>query len=98
MLPIQNILYCERSRRTTTLVTAEEKIRTNKEWSTICEELNCGKEEFFRCHNSFVIHFSEVKEYRVQEFLMKNGDLVPISRAYQKQIKQDFAAWLGRGG
>ena len=50
---------------------------------------------FVRCHNSFVVSLFWVHLYKRQEFIMKNGVQIPISRRYADDVKENFARWSG---
>lgn len=50
---------------------------------------------FIRCHNSFVISLSWVQLFKRQEFIMRNGAQIPISRNYADNVKENFARWSG---
>ncbi|WP_258543149.1 LytR/AlgR family response regulator transcription factor [Parvicella tangerina] len=46
--------------------------------------------DFIRVHNSHIVNGSEIVEYTVEDghsLVMKNGDMVPISRTYLKNVK-----------
>lgn len=53
-------------------------------------------EQFLQCHNSYVVNMSNVKSMCGDEFIMKNGSHVPISRARKKRTKELFLQFLER--
>lgn len=93
LLMAEDIFYCERTRRVTTIVFKGGEIRTSKTLKEIQERLNRNTKALFQSHNSFLVNFEQVKELRTNEFLMSNDVIIPISRTYKKQIRQDFSSW-----
>ena len=47
-------------------------------------------EQFVQCHSSYVVNMAKVKSMCNDEFIMKNGSHVPISRARKKRSKERF--------
>lgn len=47
-------------------------------------------EHFKRCHRSFVVNMLHADSIILSEncIIMKNGDVVPVSRTYKKEIKE----------
>lgn len=47
--------------------------------------------EFIRVHNSHIVNGNEITEYTVEDghsLVLKNGEMVPISRRFLKQVKE----------
>lgn len=49
---------------------------------------------FFRCHKSYIINKTHTLEIKENNFIMKNGVFVKISRPYLKISKNMFTKWL----
>lgn len=86
------ILYFERSLRTTKMVTSsgdytlqekigelEEQVRDMFPGSTFC-----------RCHNSYLINIEAVTTMHSSSFTMQDGAAIPISRKYMQQAREAF--------
>ena len=56
---------------------------TLSEWGELCKE-----KYFVRCHRSYLVNMRYVKVYSRTEFEMKNEDIVPIGRKYEKQTRE----------
>jgi DNA-binding LytR/AlgR family response regulator len=56
----------------------------------LCDGLDTG---FFRCHKSYLLNFAHVVSLEKNEFLMDDGDKVPISAANLARSKSAFLAW-----
>lgn len=48
---------------------------------------------FIRCHRSFIVSYDSIKEIRAKDILLKNGDIVPIGRAYKKHFEENFLSF-----
>ena len=88
----EEIYYFERNNRKT-------KIRTT--WGDY--EINDGigelitrlpETDFLRCHSSYIVYIPNVKEASKGMFIMNNGDVITISRAYEKSAKAGYQRWM----
>lgn len=41
---------------------------------------------FIRCHQSYVVNYNYIKHMTKNEILMKNGDIVPVSRKFREDV------------
>ena len=58
------------------------------------EELSAGLDDaFFRCHKSFLLNLAHVAEIGKNQFLMDNGESVPISAARLSDSKSALLSW-----
>lgn len=87
-----DIYYLERTERKTRLVTAWGDYEL-KDKLDICENY-LTKPDFLRCHNSYIVYLPNVKEFQKGVFHMKNGDVLTVSRAYEKETKVAFTRWV----
>ena len=88
---LKDILYFERKTRKTLLVTMTSTYQINEKISEVFQHL--PKAEFSRCHTSFIINLTNVKEKKGNAFLMKNQALIPVSRSYIKSAREDYLRW-----
>lgn len=85
------ILYLERLRRVTRVVTVWGDYAI---WDKIdVLEQKLPKPDFLKCHNSYIVYLPAIREQQKNEFLMKNGDRITISRSYLKKAKDGFLKW-----
>ena len=85
------IYYAERRGRTTIIYLQDRKAETITKLDEL-EQL-WGGCQFVKCHNSFLINMNQIVLYKRDSVEMKNGFVVPISRKYQKMVKEVFMQW-----
>lgn len=52
------------------------------------------KNYFIVCHSSFVVNLNQIKSIEKGSFKMKNGEEVPISKQYYKEVKTKYIEYL----
>jgi DNA-binding LytR/AlgR family response regulator len=52
---------------------------------------------FFRCHKSFAVNKVEITKIINNQFVMRNGSVVCISKKYLSEAKNMFTKWLCEG-
>lgn len=82
-IPEEEIDYLERVKRTT-YIYADEQYHDSRNLETLLSQLNL---HFVQCHRSFAVNLDKVKEYHRDKFVLQNGQIIPISRPYTKEIK-----------
>ncbi|MCD8023529.1 MAG: LytTR family DNA-binding domain-containing protein [Lachnospiraceae bacterium] len=87
------ILYFERNRRITEVHTDYGTHVVRDSLDEIAKHL--PEVDFVRCHNSYIVAFDAVLEYRKDCFSMKSGATVPISRSYRIRVQDAFLKWAG---
>lgn len=92
VLDINDIYYCEANERITNVYTKEGKYSVNMSISEFYETLR--KDMFFRCHRSFIVNLTKIKEiipwfnntYNVKFKYIKFN--VPVSRSHVKEFRK----------
>lgn len=79
------IRYMESSGRKLFLYTDEGSFET---YMTVGDALGRLPTHFIQCHRSYIINADRIERYSVDGVLLTGGALVPISRSYQKKIKE----------
>lgn len=79
------IRYMESSGRKMFLYTDEGSFET---YMTVGDALDRLPTQFIQCHRSYIINADRIEKYSVDGVLLTGGALVPISRSYQKKIKE----------
>lgn len=49
---------------------------------------------FLRCHRSYIINMNQVEDLRSDDFLMKNGDVVPMRRNGKRELRLAYAKFM----
>lgn len=57
-------------------------------------EQQLGGGPFLRCHRSYIVNMNHVEEIGMDDFVMKNGDLVPMRKNGRKDVKISFARFM----
>ena len=70
-LKLDDILYFERDRRVTYVITKEKEYTVDEKIPEIEERI--ASDDFVRCHTSFLVNFSYVKECTRKKLLLENG-------------------------
>lgn len=87
----EEIHYFERVLRTT-------KIVTNSDTYLIRDKLDAlekilPEQSMLRCHNSYIVNLTYVREMGRNYFLLKDHTSIQISRNYIKPVKEKFIRW-----
>ncbi len=88
-----DVLYLERSRRTTSVVTAGGTVLCPQPLDELMDQLD--HERFVRCHNSFVVNLQYIRHFQRTKLEMETGACVPVSRSFQVQLRSRFADFIG---
>ena len=87
-IDFDDIIYLESSMRDTEVVTKNERIVVHTKFSDMEKKL--PESRFCRCHRSYIINLSEVKDIARYRFLTKNGVEIPISQLQYQEIKNAY--------
>lgn len=87
----EEILYIERNGRTTRIHCRKETIDISEKLSELEKKLN--PIIFVRCHNSFIVNFMAVKEFKRTDFVLNNDSIVPVSRYKLNETRERFFVW-----
>ncbi|NLV86459.1 MAG: response regulator transcription factor [Clostridiales bacterium] len=90
-----DILYCESRQRKIFIVCKNCVEDTYTSLDFIDKSLPFPP--ILRCHNSFIVNLDHVVTYQPNEFVMYNGDKVPISRRYKERAKNAFMSYAAAG-
>lgn len=87
----KEILYFERVKRTTMIVTEKGTYQIKSTLDEIMQHL--PKLDFVRCHNSYIVYFPAVHKTQKNCLILKDGTEVMISRSYERKVKEAFIEW-----
>lgn len=85
------IRYLERELHTTKVVADSGTYITRDKMDALEKLLTAP--EMLRCHNSYIVNLTHVREMRKGYFLLKDQTAIPISRSYTKPVKEQFMQW-----
>lgn len=89
LMRIKDIQYFEIDKRVVTVHYNNNKFQF---MSTMEKVQQCfdGK-QFIRVHRSFLVAFQEIERIQYDILYLKNGDMIPIGRTYQKIIQHELS-------
>lgn len=89
-LPIADILYCESRKRILIIHTERQEYKTYEKMDNA--EASLSKNEFVRCHQSYLVNVKHIRELNKNEIILFNENRIPISKRYQKAVS-DAILW-----
>lgn len=89
-LPVKKVLYLDRYGRKARIVCIDDIYPVS---GTPGSYITSRLEPFFvRCHQGYWVNLSHVKALEKNEFILSNGQRIPISRSYRENTRQRFFA------
>lgn len=88
----KDIIYFERNKRVTNVVTVWGEYEIWDKISTLCERLS--HMNFVRCHNSYIVSLSSIREFKKDLLIMDNSVEISVSRTYRKKVIEAFTNWV----
>lgn len=85
-IKLKDIYYFEVEKRIVTVHYGGGRFCFNSTMEQVSKQLQ-GK-NFLRLHRSFIVSFDAIEKIQYDSVFMKNGDMVPIGRTYQKAIQK----------
>ncbi|MGV3117924.1 LytR/AlgR family response regulator transcription factor [Clostridium baratii] len=92
LLKLNNIYYFEVDRRKINVHKKENVIDYYEKLDNVEKDLD--DRGFKRCHRSYVINISKIKEFKSNEVKLLNGEVVPVGRKYKENLKEAFFDYL----
>jgi DNA-binding LytR/AlgR family response regulator len=89
---LKDIYYIEVYNKTSLIHTNLQTIKTYTPLSKLWELL--GKDPFLRCHRSYIVNMFYIDDILENDFLLKNGDKIPIRREAYSDIKQIYSDYF----
>ena len=91
-IPYDEILYFENDRRQIRVYTANSMFSYYGKFEDLPDRL---EKRFRKCHRSYIVNFTRVRELGSKSFLFENKVHVPISKTYYAEVKEAFLEFLG---
>lgn len=88
-----DILYLERMQRITQINLYDSIISCYESIEALMERLD--PKLFVRCHKSYAVNLSKIRNYRKNSLTLVNNKLIPISRPNVKSTGDAFMQYLG---
>ena len=97
-----HILYVEAQAKKSLLSTTDQaaEILCSHSFQEICAMLQGDEKEvgtFLACHRSYLVNLLHVERFDGTEFAMRNGHLIPVSRAKKQAAAKAYEAFLLAG-
>ena len=87
-ISLAQVLYFESRKRKIAAVMERGELEFYLTMDELSERLS--EAEFLRCHRSYFVNVRYVAQVQSDQILMNNGERVPVSRSFLKQIRQYF--------
>ncbi len=91
-LPVNRIAYIEVLRRKTIIHTDKEQLIIRETLASLEERLK--SEPFLRCYRSFLINMDFVLRLKEDGFLMRDRQIIPISRDNSHEIRNRYLEYI----
>ncbi len=89
---VSDLVYIEPWERGTRLILENGECKTSAKLSELGQIL--PKERFAFCHRTLLVNLAFIQAIRYCELTLKNGQVLPISKYRQAQIKESFMRYL----
>jgi DNA-binding LytR/AlgR family response regulator len=91
-IPFRNIYSIESRKHTVTISGAQEDVVSYERLDRLIGALPA---EFYRCHKSYIVNMRQIRRFRANEILLKNGKTVPVSRSKYSETKEAYLNFIG---
>lgn len=82
---IKNIIYFESQGKEIKMVTVDKVVLFYGSLKEIFEQIE--KYKFIYSHKSYLVNYNHIKEFKYEELIMTNNDIIPISQGKRKEIR-----------
>lgn len=87
-IPYKNIMYFKSNNKKISIVTANENKEFYDKLSSVYKSV--PSEYFVLIHKSYLVNYLYVSEYRHDAVRMTNGEILPISQMYRKEVSRNL--------
>ena len=87
-VPLNEILYFDRENRRTWMVCREKRYRVSGMPDDVIGDRFAHA--FVRCHQSYWVHLANVTMLEREQFVLNDGQHIPIGRTYRAQARERF--------
>ena len=93
-ISIAELLYVEVYNKECVFHMKRGNVKTRLQLETVAELL--GGVPFLRCHRSYIVNMNYVDDMRENDFLMRNGDMVPIRINGRRTVRIAMANFIAQ--
>jgi DNA-binding LytR/AlgR family response regulator len=94
LVSIADLLYVEVFDKESVFHLKRGKITTRLPLEIV--ETRLGGAPFLRCHRSYIVNMNYVDDMREEDFLMRNGSVVPIRKNGRKEVRMAMANYIAK--
>lgn len=87
-VPLRDIMYFESDKRIVTVKCQNEEYSFYEKLDVIEEQLK--KQDFVRCHQSFLVNAKKITSVRVNDLTLTDGQIIPVSKRRAKETNEAF--------
>ena len=87
-IPLRDIIYFESDKRIINIITSTEEYSFYGKLDAIEEQLK--KQDFVRCHQSFLVNAKKISSVKVNELTLNNSQTIPVSKRRAKETNEAF--------
>ena len=91
-VPVREICFIESQNHTVHVHLAGETVTAYERLESILRVLPDG---FCQCHKSYIVNLSHIRRFQPGGVLLKNGELVPVSRSKYNDAKKAYFHFMG---
>jgi DNA-binding LytR/AlgR family response regulator len=92
MVQLREVYFFESKGRTIETHTVGEVIVSYGRLNDIICILPPG---FYQCHKSYIVNMNQIQRFQSDKILLRNGELVPVSRSKYNEAKKAFINYIG---
>ena len=89
---VSDVIYIEPWERGTRLILPSEECKSNVKISELEQML--PKDKFVFCHRTLLVNLAFVQSIRYCELTLKTGQILPVSKYRQAELKESFLRYL----
>ena len=89
---VNDIFYIEIKGHCMNIILENEAILWNKPLNEVEKELK--NYDLVRCHRSFIVALSQIKEFSMKSIKLQSGHDIPIGRAYRKYFLESYQNFI----
>ena len=91
---VNRILYLESKKNTVKIILAGEAESITLYMTLDAFAQQYPSEMWIRPHKSFLVNFLYIEQYSAEQFVLKNGISIPVSRSYKSKARERFYCLL----
>lgn len=90
---LSEIIYCDYDNHYIQIHTRDRIIRSYMSFRELEEKLLCYN-QFLCCYRNVIINMDKVQKMEMKEFIMNNGEQIPMRRQEKNELRQKYADYI----